>query len=503
MAPAVGGDDRVGFDAFDVVADQLDVVTGQRPEPAAVVLEGAFPGGRIVGNHLGQQLGVVADLALDPVGEHGASRVVHLADGPSVLMGVRGVDASDRHAAVARRPEDQEAVPPAVEGQVAHGPAHAVADRLVIVGVGEHPLGRALEHRQVRRVRRDGRHDLEAAGPGADDRHPLARVVDGVVPLRRMERGACERVTPRDVGKLRSIELSDRGDHGAGLAGLGRAVGGACLDRPRGAVLVPGGADHLGLPSDVRCQLVALHHPPEVGLQLRLPGEELAPVVGRLERVAVEVIADVDPGARVRVLVPGAARRGVLLDDRERDAGLAQPDTGQEARHAGADHDDREGGPVLGREVVEVDPAGVEAVQLELFQHHRHVFGADLLADEEVHHLLHQLGVRIGREHAPTVAVGPNRVQRLRPHRGLVLLGHEPLDLVEEHARGAEVAADPRRVAGQVHHRHHQRRDADVLQGRRDGGVVVGDDLACVGIAFVHGLEIRTSPWQPTCSARS
>ena len=95
-------------------------------------------------------------------------------------------------------------------------------------------------------------------------------------------------------------------------------------------------------------------------LELGLLGEELRPVVARLEAVAVEVVADVDPGARVGVLPPGAADPGVLLHDGEGDAGLLQPDAGQQSRLAAADDHDREGVP--GRRVAgRLDPAGVGA----------------------------------------------------------------------------------------------------------------------------------------------
>ena len=62
--------------------------------------------------------------------------------------------------------------------------------------------------------------------------------------------------------------------------------------------------------------------PLEVGLQLGLLREELGPVVGRLEAVAVEVVADVDVRARIGVLPPRASHTCVLLDDGERYAEL-------------------------------------------------------------------------------------------------------------------------------------------------------------------------------------
>ena len=63
VALAVDGDDRVGLDVVDAGADQLDVVAGERAQPAAVVLQRALAGGRVVGHDLGDQLGIVADLA--------------------------------------------------------------------------------------------------------------------------------------------------------------------------------------------------------------------------------------------------------------------------------------------------------------------------------------------------------------------------------------------------------------------------------------------------------
>ena len=88
-------------------------------------------------------------------------------------------------------------------------------------------------------------------------------------------------------------------------------------------------------------QLVLVEHALEVGAQLRLLAEVLGPVVRGLERVAVVVAPDVDARPRVPVLPPGAARAAVLLDDREGQTGLRQPDPGEDAGQTAADHDDR------------------------------------------------------------------------------------------------------------------------------------------------------------------
>ena len=152
-----------------------------------------LPGGRIVRHHLGQQFGVVADLAGDPLGEHDPGDVVDFADRP-LLIGIVGVDPRGVQPLVAARPEQQEPIPAAVERQVPQRPLHAWSHRFVIVRVGEHPLRRALKDGQLCNVVGDRRGDLKSTGARADQRDALAVQVDRVVPFRRMECGPGEGV---------------------------------------------------------------------------------------------------------------------------------------------------------------------------------------------------------------------------------------------------------------------------------------------------------------------
>jgi hypothetical protein len=98
---------NVLFDAVDARPDQLDVVAGQGAQPAAIVLQGALARRRVVGHHLCQQLGIVADLAADPFGEHDSGDLVDLADG-LLLVRVPRVDVSGGQALVAAGPQQQE-----------------------------------------------------------------------------------------------------------------------------------------------------------------------------------------------------------------------------------------------------------------------------------------------------------------------------------------------------------------------------------------------------------
>ena len=70
---------------------------------------------------------------------------------------------------------------------MADRPPGSVGDGVVIDGVGRHPLWRALVDVDLPGRVGDGGHQLETAGAGSDDRHPLARQVDIVAPIRGMK----------------------------------------------------------------------------------------------------------------------------------------------------------------------------------------------------------------------------------------------------------------------------------------------------------------------------
>ena len=99
-----------------------------------------------------------------------------------------------------------------------------------------------------------------------------------------------------------------------------------------------------------------------------------------------------------------------------------------------------------------------------------------------------ELGGRRRREHAPAVAEREDRRQRPRARRGLLLLRHAARVVVEHRRPGPQLAADPLRVAGDVHHRAQQRGDAQVVERGGDDGVVVGERTTRVWV-------VRTRPW--------
>ena len=369
-------------------------------------------------------------------------------------------------------------------------PLHTRADLGVIVRVGEHPLRGALEDGQLLDIGSDGRGHLEAGGAGADHHDVLARQIDRVVPARGVKRRPGEALGAGEVGHERLVELAHGADHRPRPQYLGAARGVADGHRPVTGVVVPGRRQHLGVEPDVLGHTAAFHHLGEVVLQLGLAGEELRPVIRRLEAVAVEVVAHIHPRTGIAVLPPGSAHARVLLDHRVGHPGLGQPDRGQQSGLSAADHDHWKlrAGACSG---LELGLAGVAAVESHLLGHHRHVLLAHLTGDQPRHHLLEAHRVDGLRFRAAAVAVITNDVQGEQARRGLVLLGHVALHLVEEQPgrlqRPLKDRLAHRLVIGHVHTRQQQRRDRHILQGNGYRGVGVGERFT--GVRVAHGTS--------------
>ncbi|GIW17245.1 MAG: hypothetical protein KatS3mg064_0402 [Tepidiforma sp.] len=184
--------------------------------------------------------------------------------------------------------------------------------------------------------------ELRRARAGADDRDALASEVDRMVPARGVELRTAEPLEPADIGNLGPVQLADGADDGVRPQHLLAAVSPPHVDVPLGPVVVPFEE------RDFRVELDVLPHAElpralaEVVQQDRLGRVVRRPVDLLGERIAVERVRNVDTSARVGVLQPRAADVVVLLEDREGDAGLLQPDAGEDPRHPGADDDDLE-----------------------------------------------------------------------------------------------------------------------------------------------------------------
>jgi hypothetical protein len=105
------------------------------------------------------------------------------------------------------------------------------------------------------------------------------------------------------------------------------------------------------------------------------------------------VAADVDARAGIAVVPPRTARSTVLLDDRERQAGLRKPYAGEQARFAATDDDGlRVLTHGLGDLVAPRDGPGVAAVEVQILEEHRHGVRGHFGAREERHHLAYEFG---------------------------------------------------------------------------------------------------------------
>jgi hypothetical protein len=196
----------------------------------------------------------------------------------------------------------------------------------------EQPLRRPLEQRQPGDPVDHGRDDLDGGRPGADHAEAAAVDLDRVVPPGTVEHRALERVLPGELGDVGMVQNSGGGDDDVD----GVAVPGGRFDPPPSAR--PLAACHFLPEADVRQEPEPLGGADEVRLDLVAGRESPAPVGVEGERIGVDVGGHVagDPG--IRVLAPGAAQPvGLLVDGEVAQAGLLQPDPGQDARHAAAD----------------------------------------------------------------------------------------------------------------------------------------------------------------------
>ena len=95
-------------------------------------------------------------------------------------------------------------------------------------------------------------------------------------------------------------------------------------------------------------------------------------------------------------------------------------------------------------------PARVDAVEVHLLGQQRQVVVGHRFAGRPVHHLLDEFGGERVEFWAAAIAIVDDHRQRFGAGSGLVVVGHEPLDLVEKDAGLLEVA-DEAGVAGDMH----------------------------------------------------
>ncbi len=338
-----------------------------------------------------------------------------------------------------------------------HQPVEAVRHVVVIVRHREAPGGRALEDAEAGDLAGDLGHELEGAGPRADHRHSLAGQVDVMAPLGGVEGRAFEAVAALDVGQARPVELAHGGDHRIGLD-LAQTILRLQRDLPDGAVLIPDHFLHLGLEADLLAQIVAVGDATEIVQQNRLGGEVLRPVVVGLEAVGVDVVGAIHPAAGIGVLQPGPANIGVLLDDLEVDAGLAEADSGQKARHARPNHQHMHA-PGRFLELGRL-PMGVLAgcAQRQFVGQKLRIALWDIRAGHKAHHPAHQVAGHRGRLDRTAFEEGGQRRLGFGAELRLLRFRNARLASRQRHIFGTPFLAQPAGVAGDVDKRGRQGR---------------------------------------------
>ena len=275
----------------------------------------------MIGQDLGEEFLVIAKLAPDVFGKHFPHHVIGFIDG-AVLVGPVRVNYGDFPGAVDGRPENQEAKPAGVEGQVFQAPLFARGHFLVIEGIFEHPVGRALEDCHLGCLFRQFRYQLKRAGAGSDDRDALTFDVRFRVPVGGVKVRTAKGVQSRYVRNAGSIELTHGADKYTGSHLLFAAVRIAYHRVPAVRCFIIVSTDDLRVEAKIVAHRIFIDAILKIGLQLGLLGKKLRPVVCRFEGIAVEVVGNIHPGAGVAVLEPGAAHGTIFLEHGKRNACL-------------------------------------------------------------------------------------------------------------------------------------------------------------------------------------
>ena len=206
---------------------------------------------------------------------------------------------------------------------------------------GRHAVvGRALEHRQLGRARRDDRNALHCRRAGADDADALALETHRFPgPSRCEQHLAGKIVDARNVRPDRRRQAAGREDDPARTQKL--AIG--QRRRPRGRCLVETCCGDALVETDMRAEPEAIRYVICIGKDLGLCRVALAPApialqIG-IERVGIVDAFDIAARTGITVPVPGAADIAPRLDARHREAKAPGGIDGIEARKARSDNE--------------------------------------------------------------------------------------------------------------------------------------------------------------------
>ena len=250
---------------------------------------------------MGLHVEVRAQLVADHL-QHRLAGLLRIVDGGVVEEALQGDVAEPDH----------------VIGQLSRQPLAQPLGARILRRAGHHIGGGALQHGHMPGGVGHGRHQRHRRGPGADDHHLLAGIVQIPGPELRVQD------LPLEVRLARELRPVPLGVVVIARAHVEEVAGGRCrrgvrpvgvADRPQGGRRVPGRRRHPVLEADVLVDAELLRRLLEIVQDGRAVGDGLG-LGPRLEGEAQGVHVAVRADARIAEQVPGAAQMGPALEQR-------------------------------------------------------------------------------------------------------------------------------------------------------------------------------------------
>src|SRR5271156_7016 len=200
---------------------------------------------------------------------------------------------------------------------------------------GGHPVRLTLEHGQVLHLVDTRVDDLHGGAAGPDDGDLLTGEVQRLIPQRRVNADARERVSAFDRWPAWSVKVAGRGDHDAGVADVAITVVIHRMDLPLLSLVVPPQRLDLGTEPGVLAQLVFVGQRHQIRLILRALRIVAAPVRVHLTRQRVVRRRRVYADAGVGGGQPGPTYLRVAVEDLVPNASVGGGERGGDASDAG------------------------------------------------------------------------------------------------------------------------------------------------------------------------
>ena len=161
-----------------------------------------------------------------------------------------------------------------------------------------------------------------------------------MAPACRMKGVSLKAFPPWNLWDQGLIELSDSADDHIGVDNTLLAGGGRKTHPPKLLIFVKNSLCDSGLKGDLGSKIVFVGNPLKIIEQQGLRGVTQRPLIVWFERVGVEHAGGIDTATWVSIFEPGSTDVRVFFGNFKTDSCLLEPDSHQQARHAGSDDQD-------------------------------------------------------------------------------------------------------------------------------------------------------------------